>query len=105
MAEKDTQRAIMQYLAVKGHYPVRVNTQGVPVRNKQQEIIRMRKSPMVGVADILGVSKFGQFFAIECKRKGNHATPEQLAFLQEVRQRKGIAIVAYNLDDVINTGL
>ena len=60
---------------------------------------------MVGVPDILGISRNGVFFAIECKRKGNKATAEQLAFLNEIKHRSGIAIVAYSLDDVINTGL
>jgi RecB family endonuclease NucS len=81
---------------------------GVPVwakKDGQQQLLRWRKSPMVGVADILGVSKLGQFFAIEVKRPGGEPSPEQIQFLNEVRQRKGIAIVADNLDDVIKTGL
>lgn len=104
LVEGGIQHAIMDYLRLKGHYPVRINTQGVPMWNGE-EFKGFRKSPMRGVADILGVSKFGQFFAIEVKRPDKNATLEQLEFLQEVRKRKGIAIVAKNLNDVITTGL
>lgn len=95
---------ILDYLRLRGHYPVRINTMGVPVW-KKKELVRWRKSPMRGVADILGVSKLGQFFAIEVKGPDGAPSDEQLKFLDEVRRRKGIAVLAYNLNDVIKTGL
>lgn len=53
-----------------------------------------------GTADITGCSKDGKFIAIECKIKPNKPTQLQEAYLEEIRKRGGIAIVAYSLDDV-----
>lgn len=106
MAETEAgiQSAILDYLRLKGHFAVRVNTQGVPMwsEGKVKTLRGFRKSPMVGVADILGVKKGGQFFAIEVKKKGGKPSPEQVQFLKEVEARGGIALVAYSLDEVTN---
>lgn len=101
--EASIQKAILDYLKLKGHFPIRINTQGVPMWNEGNRLKGFRPSPMKGVADILGVTKKGQFFAIEVKKKGNKPSPEQIHFLKEVESRGGIAMVAYNLDDVIKT--
>lgn len=53
-----------------------------------------------GTADITGCSKDGRFIAIEAKIKPNKPTALQEAYLEEVRKRGGIAIVAYDLTDV-----
>ena len=55
-----------------------------------------------GTADITGCSKDGRFLAIECKIAPNKPTDLQEAYLEEVRKRGGIALVAYSLDDVTN---
>jgi hypothetical protein len=39
--------------------------------------------------------------AIEVKRSGNILSDYQAAFLAQVREAKGKAIIAYSLDDVI----
>lgn len=102
MAETEAgiQKAILDYLKLKGHFAIRVNTQGVPMWNEGNRLKGFRPSPMKGVADILGVKKGGQFFAIEVKKKGNKPSPEQLKFLADVEKRGGIAMVAYNLEEV-----
>jgi len=99
--EAQIQKSILEYLEYKGHFAIRINTQGVPMWNEGNRLKGFRPSPMKGVADILGVKKGGQFFAIEVKKKGNKASPEQLHFLAEVERRGGIAMVAYNLEEVI----
>lgn len=55
-----------------------------------------------GTADITGCSKDGKFIAVECKIKPNKPTALQEAYLEEVRRRGGIALVAYDLADVEN---
>lgn len=55
-----------------------------------------------GTADITGCSSAGRFIAIECKIGKNKPTDLQNAYLEEVRKRGGIAVVAYSLDDVMN---
>jgi hypothetical protein len=44
----------------------------------------------------------GKFVAIECKIGRNKPTDLQNAYLEEIRKRGGIAIVAYSLDDVMD---
>jgi len=53
-----------------------------------------------GVSDIIGCHE-GRFFAIEVKVPGRKPTPDQEAFLKDVEQAGGIAIVAYGFDDVV----
>lgn len=101
LLESEIQRTILDYLRIKGHFPIRINTQGVPMW-QGKELLGWRKGPMVGVADILGVTKSGQFFAIEVKRPGGKPTDSQLSFLKEISDHNGIAFVAYDLNDVIN---
>lgn len=60
----------------------------------------MMKLARAGTADITGCSKDGRFIAIECKIKPNKPTELQEAYLAEIRKRGGIALVAYDLNDV-----
>ncbi|HEY6189329.1 MAG TPA: hypothetical protein VIW80_16875 [Pyrinomonadaceae bacterium] len=53
-----------------------------------------------GTSDITGCTKDGRFIAVECKIKPNKPTELQEAYLAEVRKRGGMAIVAYDLEDV-----
>jgi len=53
-----------------------------------------------GVADIIGQTTGGVFFAIEVKRPGEKATTEQRAFLDRVNAHGGIGILAFSVDDV-----
>ena len=55
-----------------------------------------------GCSDILGQMKDGRFLAIEVKSKNGRATDDQKAFLQNVRDNNGIAILARSVDDVVN---
>jgi len=61
---------------------------------------RFIKLAAAGTADITGCSRDGRFIAVEAKIKPNKPTPLQEAYLEEVRKRGGIAIVAYDLSDV-----
>lgn len=57
---------------------------------------------MNGVSDILGMTKEGRFFAIECKSPtSKRVTEDQLAFLNRVNVAGGIGIVARSVDDVL----
>ncbi len=61
---------------------------------------RFIKLAHAGTADITGCSREGKFLAIEAKIKPNKPTELQEAYLEEIRKRGGIAIVAYSLDDI-----
>lgn len=65
----------------------------------------MMKFAKAGTADITGCTSTGRFLAVECKVGTNMTTDLQNAYLEDIKKRGGIAIVAYSLDDVIKAGL
>lgn len=88
LPEKDIERDIMAYLAIRGAVVVRTHS----ARNHPD---------IAGVADILACMHDGRFVAIEVKSAKGRVRPEQLHFLDSVRRAGGIAMVARDLDDVI----
>lgn len=102
--EAQTQRAILDYLLARGHYVWRNNTGMFTGEYKGRK--RFIRAGLKGSADIIGVERVsGQLIAIEVKRRGGKIRPEQLEFIAEITRRRGLAFVAYSLDDVINHGL
>lgn len=56
---------------------------------------------IAGSSDILGIiPSEGQFLAAEAKMPGRKPTPVQEAFLSEVRDAGGLAIVFHDLDEL-----
>lgn len=108
MSETELVRLCINYLLYKGHFVWR-NNSGV-TRNQYtnkfgQTTERMWRAGVRGGSDIIGLTKTGQFLAIECKIKPNKPTPQQQEFLDEVLSRGGIAIIAYDLKDLENAEL
>lgn len=95
MKEQDLVRQILDYLNLKGHFAWRNNTGAF--KNSKDQFFRFG---LKGSADILGISKDGKFIAVECKQPGKKPTFFQEQFLAQVNDRKGIAIVAFALEDV-----
>ncbi len=100
--EKDIQAAILATLRAMRILCWRINTTGVPIHGPDG-IVGMRPGPNRGVSDIIGCQRVtGRFIAIEVKRPGGKATPEQQEFLDSVTRAGGIAFVATSVDDVLN---
>ena len=100
MKEQDIVNTILDYLRIKGAWAIRINS-GMTVIQTGGSRRVIRGAP-AGTSDIIGLLPGGRFLAIECKVKGNKPTPSQNDFLNGVRERGGLAVVAYSLDDVIN---
>jgi hypothetical protein len=92
-------RQIIDYLNFRGHFVQRTNSGAVRFKDasSRNHFIKLAHA---GTADITGCSREGRFIAIECKIKPNKTTPLQEAYLEEIRKRGGIAVVAYDLTDV-----
>jgi hypothetical protein len=90
---------VIDYLNYRGHFVQRTNS-GM-MRAEYKGRTRLIKLAQSGTSDITGCSKDGRFIAIECKIKPNKPTELQEAYLNEIRKRGGIALVAYDLEDVI----
>lgn len=101
MSEHRLQNAILDKLVDAGCLAIRVNSGMRGVIRFVYWMISGGKKLSKGVSDIIGVKPpQGLFFAVECKDAGEKPTPEQTEFLQAVKNRGGMAIVAYSILDV-----
>lgn len=94
--EKETQKAILDYLAMIGAVAVKFNNVGIFKASTGRYI----PPQQLGVSDILACYK-GRFVAIEVKSEGSKPTDHQLAFLKRIEEAGGIALWTDNIDDVI----
>lgn len=84
MSEQKLQAKILKWLEAHGYYVVKTI-----VSNKK------------GVPDILACAPDGRFVAIEVKYGANKASKLQEYNLAQIKKRNGIAILAWNLETVI----
>jgi len=98
--EHDIQGAILRYLTLDARvaWAHRFNT-GAHVIEEPGQPRRFIRYAFKGCADILGQLTDGRFLAVECKRKGEHPTPEQAAFLAKVANNGGVSFVARCVED------
>lgn len=107
MSEHKIQTAIFNYLVAIGCLVIRVNSGSRGVIRFVYWMMTGRKKQSTGVSDILAVTPTGRFLAVECKDAGKNPTPEQVQFLDGVKERGGLAVVAHSVEDVeqvIDTG-
>lgn len=98
MKESDLQKSIKEYLELKKYIVVKF--QSVGIYDSKRDIYR--KLGKKGVSDLLACQpKTGRFVAIEVKVKPNKPSQEQLDFLEEIKNRGGISVLAYSLEDVL----
>ena len=93
------QNQIMSYLKFKGIFAWQNKSTGT----YDAKAKRFRKPGLWflrGTADILGCLPGGRILCIEVKTKRGTLTPEQKSFLQEIRLRGGLSVVARSVTDV-----
>jgi len=98
MKETVLVKQILDYLNYRRHLVQRTNSGMMRGNYKGKDWVV--KLSQAGTADITGCSKDGRFLAIECKIRPNKPTLLQEQYLNEIRKRGGIALVAYELKDV-----
>lgn len=96
--EKEIQKAIIDLLRLKKYVVFKHHSTGFTIQNGETRTFRYGDK---GISDIIACSPSGRFVAIEVKKKGGKVSDEQLAFLASVRQRGGLALLAYSVDDVL----
>ena len=94
-SEKGIEDAIRAYLREVGAFEMKIWTGGIALFDG-----RVARNNNKGAADILACWR-GRFVAIEVKSKTGRPSPEQIAFLADVKRAGGIALVARSLNDVI----
>ena len=103
MNETHLVRYCISYLTLQGHYVWRNNTgvtHSVYTSKKGITSDRRWRSGVRGGSDILGITKDGRFLAVECKIKPNKTTVQQDMFLEEIRNRGGVALVIYSQEEI-----
>lgn len=99
MKETQLVHNIIDYLNYRQYFVQRTNSGSVRFKDSsgRSNFIKLAHA---GTSDITGCTPDGKFIAIECKIGRNKPTALQEAYLEEIKKRGGIAIIAYSLDDV-----
>lgn len=99
--EQDIQKTIIDYLRLKKFIVFKHHSTGSTVRNNKAVFFKHGDK---GVSDLIACSPKGQFVAIEIKKnKGSKISDDQYAFIKNIILNKGIAFVAFSIDDVVKT--
>ncbi|MFA5990469.1 MAG: VRR-NUC domain-containing protein [Sphingomonas sp.] len=93
--EKDTQKAIIQYLEAKKIFHWRNNTGGTMVAGNH-----FMKFGYPGSPDIIAVVK-GQFIGIEVKDIKGKLNDNQEIFKEKLEKAGGLYIIAKSIDDIM----
>lgn len=101
MSEQDLVRACLQYLELKG-IPAWRQNQGGMLASYGGKKRFIRFAGIQGISDIIGLlPPAGRLIAVECKVGRNKPSEHQEAFLSQIKAAGGLAVVCYELDDLI----
>ena len=101
MAERDTLRACMMYLAGTGVLCWRSNNTGIYSEKRGCHIFHGTK----GVPDLIGVLPGGKFLGVECKSDKGRQSDSQKEMQQRIEAAGGLYILARTIDDLQKAGL
>jgi hypothetical protein len=100
--ERDVLLACLAYLKLCGIPAVRVNGGGMYAPGPGGKTRYVRFTSAVGCADILAaLPPAGRFAGIEVKRPGGRLTPDQEAFLTNVRKAGGVGWVVHSVGELV----
>ena len=98
--EADILRQCLDYLRLRGIPAWRQNQGGIRATYRGRRRF-VRFAGIEGISDILGLlPPSGRLLAVECKRPGGKPSPQQLAFLEQVRAAGGLAVVVHSLHEL-----
>ena len=97
MKEKHLQTQLIEYLTLKGYKCININSG--KIQTKQGYIFQ---GAPAGTSDILACSPSGQFTALEIKlpKRKKLVTKLQQDFLDNIKERGGIAGVVTSIEDI-----
>lgn len=98
-------REIIDYIKTIGGFAWRQNNLPSPIYGPGGRVIGMRPVALRGISDILGVlpKRYGDggiIIAVEVKSSTGKPSQDQIDFLDNIRRRGGVAIVARCVGDV-----
>jgi hypothetical protein len=102
--EKDIQRAICDYLALRRYFFYRNNN--TPIYDVTRKTFRaMPKYTPRGICDIIIIAKGGKYIGLEVKTKTGTQSEPQIIFEQNVKKAGGEYHIVRSLEDVQKIGL
>jgi Holliday junction resolvase len=99
--EADVQRAILEYLTLKGIFHYRNNSGAFVFPQTATTSRRFFKAGALGSPDIVCVVN-GQYVGIEVKGTRGKQSDNQKEFQRRLEEAGGRYILAYSLDDVVS---
>lgn len=96
-SEKAIQAQILGYLQSKGYFVWRNNTGKITQEYKGK--VRQFSMGLKGSADIIGMTKTGQFLAIEVKTPKTKQNLNQIEFEREVKKNNGLYYVLRSVEE------
>ena len=97
--EKDVQRSILQLLALKSIFHIRMNT-GAAVMQNANGKRRFMRFGTPGCADIYAATHDSTLW-IECKGSSGKESEDQVRFQKQVETLGHVYMLAYSVDDVL----
>jgi len=98
VSERDTQKAILQFLALKRVLAYRMNTGAAVYETAGKKRFVRYGNP--GMADILAITTGGQCIWIEVKAAKGKQSESQIRFQREVEKRGHTYLVARSVEDL-----
>jgi len=98
MKESEIQKAIKDYLTLKGWLVIKFNNGGFWSKDGKRFI----PPAQLGVADLLCCAPNGRFVALEIKTPKGELSTYQERFLDDVKANNAVGMVLRSLDDAIN---
>ena len=103
MSERDAQAAILDYLAVRHCFALRLNNQ--PIYDAKRQIFRsLPKHTPRGLSDILAI-KEGRAYFLEVKSEKGKPSQDQIDFGRDAIRAGASYHVVRSIDDVQTLGL
>jgi VRR-NUC domain len=94
--------AVLQYLAIKGVFAMRMNSGAIRLE-AQNGRTRYFKGHEAGTADVLAFNRDGELFVptwIECKAPNGKQSDLQRQFQEKVEAEGHVYVLAFGVDDV-----
>jgi len=101
--ESEIQRAILDYLKLRGIMACKVGSVNVTFKSGRPEGMKGRDwdaGGSNGVPDILGILPGGRALCIEVKGAGARITPAQARYIEAAAKRGALAFVAHSVEEV-----
>jgi hypothetical protein len=99
MSTNSATKSIVDYLNMNKCKVWRSNNVGI--YDAKKDIYRKNPNQLLGISDIIGITKDGFFLGIEIKTGKDKLKPEQKVFIEEITKRKGIILVVKSFDDFL----